>query len=178
LAALTKPPDIAVNLLDDFSLPALTNIVRTGTYDNPVTSALTGPFYIDDQGNLRDVVEHSPEGDRIGDDVDDDDTRAQVRQHEWIQTALLSMETLLKREAAEDPAPALTSMDPWEWLTCLGVCEFSRALMKSVEEYASGIGGDLHRDQDQAMPATDLFATTGNVQRQNRVLRLSQQKII
>jgi hypothetical protein len=166
LAALTKPPDIGENLLNDLSLPAPITIVRTGTYDNTVTSALTGPFYIDDQGNLRDVFEHSPEGDRNGDD--DDDTRAQARRHEWIQTALLNrgigerMETLLKQEATEDPTPALTSMDSWEWLTGLDVCEFSRALLKSVEEYVSGIGGDLRRDPE-AMPATDLFATTEKV---------------
>jgi hypothetical protein len=170
LAALTKPQEIGgVNLLNDLSLPAPITIVRTPTYDNTVTSALTGPFYIDDQGNLRDVFEHSPEVDKDGDD-DDDDTRAQARRHEWIQTALLNrgigerMETLLKQEAAEEPTtPALTNMDPWEWLTGLGVCEFSRSLMKSVEEYANGIGGDLRRDPDQSMPATDLLATTENV---------------
>lgn len=150
----------AIGQTNDFSMPGPITIVRTGTYDNTVTSALTGPFYIDDNGNLRDVFENSnADSENEG---NDDDARAQAKRHEWIQTALLNrgigerMESLLKQEDDEQNADVAASFDPWDWLTGLGVCEFSRTVMRSMEEYASGIGVDLHSnpDQNDATPDT------------------------
>ena len=117
--------------------PALSiAIVRTGTYDNTVTSALTGPYFVDEKGILRDVFEQPP-----NDGWDDENTRAQARRHDWIQTALMNrgiderVEALLKAEESGSGNKGMgnDSDETWDWLTGLGFCEFSRSVVDSVE---------------------------------------------
>jgi hypothetical protein len=127
---------------DGSQLPGPITIVRKGTFDNTVTSALTGPFYIDENGVLRDVFENcDPDSDE--DYEGDEDTRAQARRHEWIQTSLLNrgigerMETLLKADGETGTKTTTASFDPWDWLSGLNVCELSREVLKSVEQYAN-----------------------------------------
>ena len=142
LPIVKSSPIIGSKPNDALALPGPITIVRKGTFDNTVTSALTGPFYIDENGVLRDVFDNcDPDSDE--DFEGDEDTRAQARRHEWIQTALLNrgigerMETLLKEDREPNTNATTTSFDPWDWISGLNVCELSREVMKSVEQYAS-----------------------------------------
>jgi hypothetical protein len=137
--------DLSRDLTDGTRLPGPISIVRRGTYDNTVTSALTGPFYVDDNGILRDVFENG--GADSDDDYDgDEDTRAQARRHEWIQTALMNrgigerMENLLKE--SETNSNSNTSFDPWDWFTGLNLCEFSQEVIRSLEQYTNSVVHD------------------------------------
>jgi len=139
-------------------------IVRSSTYDNTVTSALTGPFYVDEKGNLRDVFEEKDGADADDDDGwDDEDTRAQARRHDWVQTALMNrgiderVEALLNADENGDTTDNDNNLndrsigdDAWEWLTGLGVCEFSRSMVESMERQF--VRGSDNGDKKSACP--------------------------
>ena len=164
-------PMIGTKQNDDLALPGPITIVRKGTFDNTVTSALTGPFYIDENGILRDVFENcDPDSDE--DFEGDEDTRAQARRHEWIQTALLNrgigerMETLLKEDKDKNASGTPTSFDPWDWITGLNVCELSREVIKSVEHYANCVlcesaGGVNQKSSPNDAAASIKIASSG-----------------
>jgi hypothetical protein len=113
-------------------------LIRTTSHELTVTSALTGPFYIDENGNLRDVFEQN------GSDSDEEDneTRALRQRHEWIQATLLNqgidqrVEELLNQKESDMAKNSNHVYDPWDWLYGLGVCEFSRNFMEHVEKCA------------------------------------------
>jgi hypothetical protein len=158
-------PMIGTKQNDDLALPGPITIVRKGTFDNTVTSALTGPFYIDENGILRDVFENcDPDSDE--DFEGDEDTRAQARRHEWIQTALLNrgigerMETLLKEDKDKNANGTPTSFDPWDWITGLNVCELSREVIKSVEHYANCVLCESAGGVNQTSSPNDAAAST------------------
>jgi hypothetical protein len=97
---------------------------RTATADeNTVTSGLTGPFYTDTTGHVKDIFEHE-----------------EAKRHEWVQTALMNrgiterMERLLHPEEHYHTTKS-TSSNPWDWFTGLGVCEMSRTVVERMGSY-------------------------------------------
>jgi hypothetical protein len=160
--------DLSRDPTDGTRLPGPITIMRRGTYDNTVTSALTGPFYVDDNGILRDVFENG--GADSDDDYDgDEDTRAQARRHEWIQTALMNrgigerMENLLKESEANSNTNS--SFDPWDWFTGLNLCELSQEVIRSFEQYTNSVVHDSFKGvtptppNDTVKPASAAPAT-------------------
>jgi hypothetical protein len=106
-------------------------IGRTTAMDeNTVTSGLTGPFYTDTTGHVKDIFEHE-----------------EAKRHEWVQTALMNrgiterMERLLHPEdhptqpQQSSKAGSANSNNPWDWFTGLGVCEMSRTVVERVGGY-------------------------------------------
>ena len=94
--------------------------------NNTVTSGLTGPFYTDETGQKRDVYA-------------DDDTFAEAKRHEWVQTALMNRGIHDRMEELLHPQPSSRTDAAWEWWTGLGVCEMSRSVMESMEQYVSQV---------------------------------------
>jgi hypothetical protein len=100
---------------------------RSGTADeNTVTSGLTGPFYTDTTGHVKDIFEHE-----------------EAKRHEWVQTALMNrgiterMERLLHPEDHHHTtnSKSTSHTNPWDWFTGLGVCEMSRTVVERMGSY-------------------------------------------
>lgn len=74
-----------------------------------VTSALTGPFFLDEDGSLKDVY-------------DSNDVRAEALRHEWIQGSYMNRGISTRVKALLDDATEVevdeeSKPDQWDWLT-------------------------------------------------------------
>lgn len=122
-----QKPKLVFLLPDELELP-LSKQRQPVSFVHPeettVTSGLTGPFYTDELGQKRDVCE--------------DDTFSQAKRHEWVQTALMNRGISERMEELLHPPPA-NEPSMWEWLTGLGVCEMSRTVMESMEQYVNQV---------------------------------------
>jgi hypothetical protein len=108
--------------------------VQAQPYDiTTAPSALTGPFYVDDDGVIRDVFE---------DDDDESDAKAQAKRHEWVQAAHLNrgiydrVNVILSADDQTEKKRSclFDNSDTWEWLTGLSVCDFPRSFLKSMSD--------------------------------------------
>jgi hypothetical protein len=115
------------------------DVVRIGNSDTrSITSALTGPFFRDGNGQLRDV--HG----------DEDDAQAQALRQEWIQGSILNRDISTRvrellevssvasddeildnrrRNPGTSSARCSSSYDDWDWLT--GLCQMTFDAVKA-----------------------------------------------
>jgi hypothetical protein len=73
-------------------------VIRAPSSDT-VASALTGPYIVDEEGNMRDVFE------------DEKEARAQALRHEWIQGSLLNRDISTRIRALLDDATEFDAKD-------------------------------------------------------------------
>lgn len=113
------------------------SVVEAKAYDLlTVPSALTGPYYIDDDGTVQDVFGNESEIEH--------DIQAQAKRHEWIQDAMLNrgiskrVENLLKTDnksdnKTDDKGGIFGNSSPWDWIPISGFCDISQKFMESME---------------------------------------------
>jgi hypothetical protein len=146
--------------------PAPVMMIHAESADNrSITSAITGPFFIDDDGELRDVY------------GDDEEIRAQALRHEWIQGSLLNrditdrIKELLEAEEEESTyanEKGLTESAA-EWLTtlwqlsCGAVPEASEQLSKVILQHQTWLRdafSDPNGERETKVPQRDVIPTS------------------